>query len=64
MHEDLTIDRNVRDWVFFPLMILIILMNILRQYAHQVPLPRVLPPPRGPHPATAPAHNASGACST
>lgn len=36
MHADLTIDRNVRDWVFFPLMIAIVLMNMLRQYAHQV----------------------------
>ena len=36
MHADLTIDRNVRDWVFFPLMIIIILMNILRQQVHQV----------------------------
>jgi hypothetical protein len=36
MHEDLTIDRNVRDWVFFPLMIAIVLMNVLRQLAHQV----------------------------
>jgi hypothetical protein len=36
MHQDLTIDRNVRDWVFFPLMMLIILMNVLRQLAHQV----------------------------
>lgn len=36
MHSDLTIDRNVRDWVFFPLMLLIVLMNILRQLAHQV----------------------------
>jgi hypothetical protein len=36
MHADLTIDRNVRDWVFFPLTIAIVLMNMLRQYAHQV----------------------------
>ena len=35
MHDDLTIDRNVRDWVFFPLMLLIILMNVLRQMVHQ-----------------------------
>ena len=36
MHDDLTIDRNVRDWVFFPLIALIVLMNVLRQLAHQV----------------------------
>jgi hypothetical protein len=36
MHHDLTIDRNVRDWVFIPLTIVIVLMNMLRQYAHIV----------------------------
>ena len=39
MHADLTIDRDVRDWVFFPLMIAIVLMNVLRQLAHQVRCP-------------------------
>jgi len=37
--DDLTIDSKVRDWVFIPLTIVIILMNMLRQYAHIVRFP-------------------------
>ena len=36
MHQDLIIHREVRDWVFIPLTLLIIMMNMLRQYAHIV----------------------------
>lgn len=36
MHQDLIIHSDVRDWVFIPLTLLIIMMNMLRQYAHLV----------------------------
>lgn len=36
MHQDLVIHSEVRDWVFIPLTLLIIMMNMLRQYAHIV----------------------------
>ena len=38
MHKDLILDRSLRDWVFVPLTLAIVLMNMLRQYAHTVRL--------------------------
>eukprot|EP00877_Chromochloris_zofingiensis_P009631 jgi/Chrzof1/4921/Cz15g04170.t1 len=34
--HDLVLDRQVRDWVFVPLTIFIVLMKLLMQYAHQM----------------------------
>ena len=36
MATDLVIDRAVRDWVFVPLTIFIILMKLIMQYVHVV----------------------------
>lgn len=36
MHMDLVLDRSLRDWVFVPLTLAIVMMNMLRQYAHMV----------------------------
>lgn len=36
MANDLFIDRAVRDWVFVPLTIFIILMKLIMQYVHVV----------------------------
>lgn len=45
MANDLFIDRAVRDWVFVPLTIFIILMKLIMQYVHVVrPLFLCLPP--------------------
>lgn len=34
MHGDLILDPSLRDWVFIPLTFAIVMMNMLRQYAH------------------------------
>jgi len=44
MATDLFIDRAVRDWVFVPLTIFIILMKLIMQYVHVVRSKCFLPP--------------------
>jgi hypothetical protein len=38
MGHYLMLDHQVRDWVFIPLTLAIVLMKLLTQYAHQVRL--------------------------
>lgn len=35
--HQLLLDHAVRDWVFIPLTLAIVLMKLLTQYMHQVP---------------------------
>jgi hypothetical protein len=35
-YHELVLDSNVRDWVFIPLTLFIVLMKLLMQYAHQM----------------------------
>lgn len=40
MSHDLELDTNVRDWVFIPLTVSIVLMKLLTQFAHMVRIDR------------------------
>lgn len=35
-YHEIVLDSNVRDWVFIPLTVFIVLMKLLMQYAHQM----------------------------
>ncbi len=39
MTHELALDSDVRDWVFIPLTIFIVLMKLIMQYVHQVGQP-------------------------
>jgi hypothetical protein len=51
--HELVLDRDVRDWVFIPLTLFIVLVKLVTQYVHAV---RPAPPPT-PHPPSYSTHS-------